>query len=155
MASFYQPRPRPGFLIDTSGSMGDTQLSRAVSELGGLTRQLGYGADVVVACCDAAVHETKMAFTSAQVELFGGGGTDIGVGLRAFIERKVAPIDLLVVVSDCCTAWPAEAPPFPVITIRVGDGAPPLWGNRGANKVITIEEPVAAPDETLMRRRWK
>ena len=44
MASFYQPRPRPGFLIDTSSSMEDSQLARAVSELAGLTRQLGYGA---------------------------------------------------------------------------------------------------------------
>ena len=52
MASFYQPRPRPGFLIDTSSSMEDSQLARAVSELAGLSRQLGYGADVVVACCD-------------------------------------------------------------------------------------------------------
>ncbi len=154
MASFYQPRPRPGFLIDTSGSMGDTQLARAVSELGGLTRQLGYGADVVVACCDAAVHETRKAFASTQIELYGGGGTDIGVGLRAFIERKVAPIDLLVVVSDCRTPWPQEVPPFPVITIRVGDGAPPPWGNRGANNVITIEEPGAAPRENRPRRRW-
>jgi predicted metal-dependent peptidase len=153
MASFYQPRPRPGFLIDTSGSMGDTQLARAVSELGGLTRQLGYGADVVVACCDAAVHEVRKAFASAPIELYGGGGTDIGVGLRAFTERKVAPIDLLVIVSDCRTPWPKEVPPFPVITIRVGDGTPPPWGNHGANKVITIEEPGAAPSETLMRRR--
>lgn len=155
MASFYQPRPKPGFLIDTSGSMGDTQLARAVSELGGLTRQLGYGADVVVACCDAAVHEVKKAFTNTQIELQGGGGTDIGVGLRAFIERKVAPIDLLVVVSDCRTPWPKEVPPFPVITIRVGDGAPPPWGNHGANKVITIEEPGAAPIENHTRRRWR
>ena len=147
MASFYQPRPRPGFLIDTSGSMEDTQLARAVAELGGLTRQLGYGADVVVACCDAAVHEVRKAFASTPIELYGGGGTDIGVGLRAFIERKIAPIDLLVIVSDCRTPWPKEAPPFPVITIRVGDGAPPPWGNRGANKVITIEEPGAAPLE--------
>ena len=154
MASFYQPRPRPGFLIDTSGSMGDTQLARAVSELGGLTRQLGYGADVVVACCDAAVHEVRKAFRSTQIELSGGGGTDLGVGLRAFIDRKVAPIDLLVVVSDCRTPWPQEVPPFPVITIRVGDGAPPPWGNRGANKVITIEEPGAAPLENHTRRRW-
>jgi predicted metal-dependent peptidase len=155
MASFYQPRPRPGFLIDTSGSMGDTQLARAVSELGGLTRQLGYGADVVVVCCDAAVHEARKAFTGTQIELYGGGGTDIGVGLRAFIERKAAPIDLLVVVSDCRTPWPKEAPPFPVITVRVGDGAPPPWGNHGANKVITIEEPGAAPRENPTRRRWR
>jgi predicted metal-dependent peptidase len=155
MASFYQPRPRPGFLIDTSGSMGDTQLARAVSELGGLTRQLGCGADVVVACCDAAVHEARKAFTSTQVELYGGGGTDIGVGLRAFIERKIKPIDLLVIVSDCRTPWPIEVPPFPVITIRVGDGSPPPWGNHGANQVITIEEPGAAPRENHTRRRWR
>ena len=42
MPSFYQPRPRPGFLIDTSSSMQNTQLSRAMTELGALTRQLGY-----------------------------------------------------------------------------------------------------------------
>jgi predicted metal-dependent peptidase len=154
MPSFCQPGPRPGFLIDTSGSMGDTQLARAVSELGGLTRQLGYGADVVVACCDAAVHEVRKAFASTQVELYGGGGTDIGVGLRAFIERKIAPIDLLVIVSDCRTPWPKEVPPFPVITIRVGDGSPPPWGSRGANKVITIEEPGAALRKNHTRRRW-
>jgi predicted metal-dependent peptidase len=146
MPTFYQPRPRPGFLIDTSGSMGDSQLARAVSELAGLTRQLGYGADVVVACCDAAVHQVRSVFTGTEVQLYGGGGTDLGVGLRAFTERKVrkvAPIDLLVIVSDCRTPWPPEVPPFPVITIRVGSGAPPPWGYRGANKVISIEEPGA------------
>jgi predicted metal-dependent peptidase len=141
MPGFHQPRPRPGFLIDASGSMTDTQLARAVSELGGLTRQLGYGADVVVASCDAAVHHVRRAFSGAQVALYGGGGTDIGVGIRSFIERRVAPIDLLVIVSDCRTPWPKEAPSFPVITIRVGDGAPPPWGNWNANKVITIEDP--------------
>ena len=155
MASFYQPRPRPGFLIDTSGSMEDTQLARAVAELGGLTRQLGYGADVVVVCCDAAVHETRKAFTRTPIELYGGGGTDIGVGLRAFIERKAAPIDLLVIVSDCRTPWPKEAPPFPVITIRVGDGAPPPWGHQGFNRVVTIEDPVAAPPDMPVRPRWR
>src|SRR5687768_820574 len=120
MSSFYQPRPRPGFLIDTSGSMEDTQLARAVAELGGLTRQLGYGADIVVACCDVVVHDVRKALTTAQVALYGGGGTDIGAGLRWFADRKSGPIDLLVVVTDCHTPWPQEAPPFPVVTIRVG-----------------------------------
>ena len=141
MPSFYQPRPRPGFLIDTSSSMEDSHLARAVSELAGLTRQLGYGADVVVACCDGAVHGVRKVFSAAQVELYGGGGTDLRVGLRAFIERKSDPIDLLVIVSDCRTPWPVATPPFPVITIRVGDGALPPWGNRGGNKVITIADP--------------
>ena len=141
MSSFYQPRPRPGFLIDTSSSMQETQLARAVAELGGLTRQLGYSTEVVVACCDAAVHDVRKVFTAAQLELYGGGGTDIGAGLRWFTERKSSPIDLLVIVTDCQTPWPEDTPPFPVITIRVGDGAPPPWGDTGANRVITIEEP--------------
>lgn len=140
MSSFYQPRPRPGFLIDTSGSMQDTQLARAVAELGGLTRQLGYGADVLVACCDTVVHDVRKVFSTAQLELYGGGGTDIGEGLRWFAERKHGAIDLLVMVTDCHTAWPNTAPPFPVITIRVGDGAPPPWGDRAGNRVITIED---------------
>jgi hypothetical protein len=94
-------------------------------------------------------------FSAAQVELYGGGGTDLAIGLRAFIDRKRDPIDLLVVVSDCHTRWPEEAPPFPVITIRVGDGTPPRWGNRGTNKVITIEEPGATAAENSPRRGWR
>jgi predicted metal-dependent peptidase len=157
MPSFHQPRPRPGFLIDTSASMESSQLARAVAELGGLTRQLGYGADVVVACCDAAVHNVRKVFSGARIELYGGGGTDIGAGLRSFVERKNGPIDLLVIATDCHTPWPEDAPPFPVITIRVGDGAPPPWGTRGANKVITIPEPVAMPTDSLAERmrRWR
>jgi predicted metal-dependent peptidase len=120
--------------------MEDSQLDRAVTELGGLTRQLGYGADVVVACCDAAVHNVRKVFSATHVDLFGGGGTDIGVGIQAFIDRKLDPIDLLVIVTDCRTPWPAKTPPFPVITIRVGDGAPPSWGNYRANRVITIQD---------------
>ena len=143
MPSFHQPKPRPGFLIDTSASMQETQLARAVAELGGLTRQLGFGAEVIVACCDTVVHDVRKVFNGSQVELYGGGGTDIGVGLRWFTERT-SDIDVLIVVSDCQTAWPDEAPRFPVITICVGDGAPPPWGDRGANKVITIEDPAHA-----------
>ena len=157
MPSFYQPRPRPGFLIDTSSSMKDTQLSRAITELGALTRQLGYGNEVVVACCDAAVHGAKKVFNPDRVELLGGGGTDIRKGLEWFATRKGGAIDLLILVTDCETAWPEEAPPFPVITIRVGNGLPPPWGDRGANKVITIEDREQLIQQSIDRerkRRW-
>jgi len=155
MPSFHQPRPRPGFLIDTSASMQDTQLARAVAELGGLTRQLGYTTEVVVACCDTVVHDVRKVFSTAQLELYGGGGTDLTTGLNWFIERNA--VDLLVVVSDCHTAWPDETPPFPVITIRVGDGPPPPWGNRGANRVIPIEEPSiqAEPRSQVLLAGWR
>ena len=138
MPSFHQPRPRPGFLIDTSASMQDTQLARAAAELAGLTRQLGYATDVVVACCDVVVHDVRKMFSAAQLEMIGAGGTNICAGIQWFVDNE--PIDLLVIVSDCQTPWPVERPPFPVITIRVGDGAPPSWGNEGGNKVITIDD---------------
>jgi len=155
MSSFYQPRPRPGFLIDTSASMQDTQLARAVAELGGLTRQLGYRTDVVVACCDTVVHDVKKVFHAAQLEMYGGGGTDISAGLRWFTERKSGPIDLLVIVSDCHTPWPTEIPPFTVITIRVGDGTPPPWGDTGGNKIITIDDDRQMEAMEKRRRSWR
>ena len=88
MPSFHQPRPRPGFLIDTSSSMQNEQLSRAMTELGALTRQLGYASEVVVACCDAAVHGVKKIFNPSQLQLYGGGGTDIGKGIEWFAGRE-------------------------------------------------------------------
>jgi hypothetical protein len=157
MPSFYQPRPRPGFLIDTSSSMQHEQLSRAVAELAGLTRQLGYGSEVVVACCDAAVHHVRTVFNAAQLQMYGGGGTDIGAGVRYFTEGASGPIDLLVIVTDCETAWPEEMPAFPVITIRVGAGLPPPWGDRGKNKVITIEDhdKMFEQADRQRKRRWR
>jgi predicted metal-dependent peptidase len=156
MPSFYQPRPRPGFLIDTSSSMQNAQLSRAMSELGALTRQLGYASEVVVACCDAAVHGVKKVFNPGQLQLYGGGGTDIARGLEWFVEKKGGTIDLLIIVTDCETKWPDQAPPFPVVTIRVGDGLPPPWGNRGTNTVITIEDRDEQIDRSLAqkKRQW-
>jgi predicted metal-dependent peptidase len=112
---------------------------------------------VVVACCDAAVHQVRKVFNAAQLQLFGGGGTDLDAGLRYFTDRTAEPIDLLVIVTDCHTPWPDDAPAFPVITIRVGDGLPPPWGHRGRNKVITIEDPEAAfrQSERQRKRRWR
>jgi len=153
MPSFYQPRPCPGFLIDTSSSMQNPQLSRAMTELGALTRQLGYGSEVIVACCDAAVHGVRKIFNPSQLQLLGGGGTDLAKGLQWFVDRKSGPIDLLIIVTDCQTDWPADAPPFPVVTIRVGDGLPPPWGNRGRNSVITIEDRSEQIERSLARGR--
>jgi hypothetical protein len=44
-------------------------------------------------------------------------------------------------------------PPFPVITVRVGEGAPPPWGNRGANRVITIEDAATTMEPDIRKRR--
>lgn len=157
MPSFYQPKARPGFLIDTSSSMQNEQLLRALTELGSLTRQLGYANEVAVACCDAAVHGVKKILHPSELQLYGGGGTDLANGLQWFVDRTSGPIDLLVIVTDCETQWPEDAPPFPVITIRVGDGLPPPWGDRGANQVISItdrEVQIARSAAQHRRQQW-
>ena len=61
-------------------------------------------------------------------------------------------LDMLIIVTDCHTPWTEQTPPFPVITIRVGDGIPPPWGDRGTNKVITIEEPAVEAAPAYRRR---
>jgi hypothetical protein len=86
------------------------------------------------------VHNVRRAFANTPIELFGGGGTDMRAGLGFFTAGTGTPIDVLFMVTDCQTPWPQQAPPFPVVTIRVGDGAPPPWGTRGSNQVITILE---------------
>jgi len=54
--------------------------------------------------------------------------------------------------SPSNTPAPFDRTRFPVITIRLGDGAPPPWGNRGANRVITIEDTNAPPARMPMRK---
>ena len=150
--------PRPGFLIDTSSSMQDTQLAtsgcrtrrpdasarlrrrgrRRVLRRRGARRQDGLQRRAGASCTAAA------ARTSAP-------------GSVASPIARAVPSILLVIVTDCQTPWPDEAPPFPVITIRVGDGLPPPWGDRGMNKVITIEDPdeVFEQSERQRKRRWR
>ena len=85
----------------------------------------------------------------------------IAIGLQARIPMHmtgfpgVGKTEFTKIVSDCRTPWPEEVPPFPVLTILVGDGTPPPWGHRGANKVITIHEPGAVPSGNDTRRRWR
>ena len=69
MASFYQPRPRPGFLIDTSSSMEDSQLARAVSELASLdaSARLRRGRGRRVLRCGRARREEGLHWYAGRV----------------------------------------------------------------------------------------
>jgi hypothetical protein len=46
---------------------------------------------------------------AAQVDLSGGGGTDLGAGIRAAGELRPRP-SVLVVLTDGDTEWPSHAP---------------------------------------------
>jgi predicted metal-dependent peptidase len=98
------------FIIDTSGSVDDQLLSRALGEVDGALRSLGVSdSAVTVLACDAAVLAVSRVRSARDTVLAGGGGTDMRVGIRVASELKPRP-DVIVVFTDGYTPWPAEAP---------------------------------------------
>ena len=136
MPSMFKPVPRVAAVIDTSGSMSDDDLGQALAEVGGVL--LATQCELTVMSCDAAVHDVQKVFKASDIQLHGGGGTDIGAGIRKAEELK-PKIDLLIIITDCYTPWPKNPPPMDVVIVRVEQGEPPPWG-----KTITIKPGKAA-----------
>lgn len=106
-----RPLPRVAMVVDTSGSVDDTLLGRALGEVDGALRALGVGdSSVTVLACDAAVHAVGRVRRARDAVLVGGGGTDLRVGLAAAAGLRPRA-DVVVVLTDGFTPWPAEAPP--------------------------------------------
>ncbi len=121
-------RANAGVVIDSSGSMGERRLAQALAETGSILRNLeGDGGGVFVYSCDAAVHTAKEVFHQQQVSLIGGGGTDMGAGIRAAASRNPRP-DVIIVITDGDTPWPRKGPKgIRVIVVLVGNGSSPKW----------------------------
>jgi predicted metal-dependent peptidase/intein/homing endonuclease len=130
MPSLYAPIPEVAVVVDTSGSMSERQIAQALAEVAGVLRTLGNRTAVRVLAVDAAVQTCRMVFRPEQIELAGGGGTDMGVGLEAAVRPQAGRPrpDVVVVVTDGHTPWP-ERPPegARVIVALVGDGESPAW----------------------------
>ncbi|MFI5843953.1 VWA-like domain-containing protein [Catenuloplanes sp. NPDC051500] len=124
-------RPMPGvaIVVDTSGSMSDDDLAAAMAEISGVLRQVGVGGNrIAVLACDAAVATTRRIAHVEELELAGGGGTDMRVGIEAAMALPVPP-DVVIVLTDGETPWPATPPRARVIAALIGSRAapPPDW----------------------------
>ncbi|MEO3747495.1 VWA-like domain-containing protein [Plantactinospora sp. B5E13] len=107
LPSLRQPVPRVAIVVDTSGSMGSTQLTAALSEVSGVLRAVGIGGNrVTVLACDADVQVVRQVHTVGEVRLAGGGGTDMRVGVTEALKGRP---HVVVVLTDGYTPWP-EAP---------------------------------------------
>lgn len=130
MPSMTSPLPQIGVVIDTSGSMSDNMISQAVAEVGGLLKALGYAKNVHVVSCDAAAGPVQKVFRAGSIKLTGGGGTDIGVGMEA-LEKHKPKMDLMVIITDKYTPWPAHKPSAKVIIVSTAKGGQsPTWPHR-------------------------
>ncbi|MBO0887014.1 MAG: hypothetical protein J2O38_06415 [Acidimicrobiales bacterium] len=131
LPSLRQPLPHVAMVLDTSGSMSDSMLGQALSEVSGVLRALGVGRrQLKVLCCDAQAYEVQKVRNLGDVALVGGGGTDMGAGLGAAVALKPRP-DLVIVLTDGFTPWPAAPPVGVRVIVGLMDpaGRVPPWAD--------------------------
>ncbi|WP_377273839.1 VWA-like domain-containing protein [Peterkaempfera sp. SMS 1(5)a] len=129
LPSLRRPLPRVTVVIDTSGSMGDGELTAALTEVTGVLREVGLqGNRVTVLACDADVHTVSRVVTAEQITLAGGGGTDMRVGISAALAMRDRP-NVVVVLTDGYTPWPDQIPSCRLIAALIGPTppSPPDW----------------------------
>jgi len=103
--------PSVAVVIDTSGSMSMAEIDQAVADLAGLLRAVtGSAVPVRVLPCDAAVGEVQHLTSVKNLELTGGGGTHMGVGIHAAATLRPTP-DVIVTLTDGYTGWPSTPDP--------------------------------------------
>ena len=101
----------------------------ALAEVEGLLRALGLARQVRVLACDTAVAATQRVSSARQVQLVGGGGTDMGAGIAAAAALRPRPA-ITVVLTDGYTPWPSSPPKgMRVVVGLLGGQAPdaPPW----------------------------
>lgn len=105
-----RPVPEVAIVIDTSGSMSGTQLGQVLAEVEGMLRSVGLGRNRLrVLTCDAAVHTVRRVSSARQIELAGGGGTNMGEGIEQASLLRPRP-SVVVVLTDGYTPWPLHPP---------------------------------------------
>ena len=103
-----RPVPSIAVVVDTSGSMGEHELDRALTEINAIIATVVPGDHVRVLSVDTDVHTDQHIHNSNQIRLEGAGGTNMGTGIAAAAETKP---DAIVVITDGWTPWPPTNPP--------------------------------------------
>jgi predicted metal-dependent peptidase len=124
-----RPVPEVAVVCDTSASMTGDLLAVALTEVESLLKSLGRIRQVRVLACDTAVAPAQRVSSARQVELIGGGGTNIGAGIAAASALRPRPA-ITVVLTDGYTPWPGLRPKGMLVVVALlGDAAPdaPAW----------------------------
>jgi predicted metal-dependent peptidase len=115
----HRPVPRLSIVVDTSASVDDQLLARALGEVDGAIAALGVpGSNVIVYSVDAAVHTVNRVRKARDAKLVGAGGTDLRLGLVAAEAERPRP-DVIIVFTDGDTPWPATPPPGSVVIAAI------------------------------------
>ncbi|GAB2839852.1 VWA-like domain-containing protein [Actinocorallia aurea] len=111
LPSLRRRSPQVCVVIDTSGSVSDAELGSALLEVAAISRAVGGRRDLVsVISCDAAAGIAVPLCRAENLELIGGGGTDLRSGFTRALRSRPRP-DVIVALTDGQTPWPSEEPP--------------------------------------------
>lgn len=118
--------------IDTSGSIGEKELSEFLSEINAIKGALPVR--ITLLACDAKLAEDAPWVFEPWEEFSlprafeGGGGTDFAPVFE-WVEKANLRPDALVYFTDADADFPENAPPYPVIWLVKGK-KPVKWGKR-------------------------
>jgi predicted metal-dependent peptidase len=106
-----EPVVRPAVVLDVSGSVGDESLGVALREVRGILESSHGRIATRVYAVDSQVQAAADVFDVSEIKriLKGGGGTDMGVGIRQALMDN-PPCDVVVVITDGYTPWPDRKP---------------------------------------------
>jgi len=107
--------------IDTSGSISQQQLSKALSEIWGLA-QTFRSIKLYLMTCDAAVWDTFELKNGSKsllqkIKMRGGGGTDFRPVFNLVKKKFINKIDCLIFFTDGHGDFPSKKPFYPVYWI--------------------------------------
>jgi Putative metallopeptidase domain/VWA-like domain (DUF2201) len=141
MPTLFRPVPEVAIVCDTSGSMHEHLLARALAEVEAVLGRAGLR-QVRVLAVDTAVQAVRRVSRATQVDLSGGGGTDMGTGIAAAAALRPRPT-VVIVLTDGYTPWP-DAPPVGMRVVvgllAEGDDAAE-WPPPGWARTVLIEDP--------------
>ncbi len=126
LPSTNSPVPAIAVVVDTSGSMRSAQLAEAWTEVRECLRLMGTNRSLVTVLAND-IDVSVIADTGPEVQMSGGGGTDLRKGIAAAVRLRPRP-GLVVVLTDGGTPWPADPPPCRVVVVLLGtDATTPEW----------------------------
>ena len=97
------------FVLDTSGSMRPDMLSQSLAEMDKILKSVNIKSVDIIQC------DTKPKLFSAvsdlkNFEVWGRGGTNMIEGIQAAADMTKKAADVVIVVTDGYTPWPATPP---------------------------------------------
>ena len=108
------PVPKIAIIVDTSGSMDDGQLGLALGLIGRVVESYRITDGIQIVTGDEEGKTVAFTTDPSEVDLRGGGGTDMGAIVESVVDGDDPP-HIILVATDGDTPWPDSDVGVPVV----------------------------------------